>query len=229
MKNFKVTAVEDGREYWISRAHAVVGIIYAQIPGKKSYYFLVSQRGQGCPDNVGKWSCTCGYLDWDETRKQAVQREVWEELGLQVGLDQIIPFCEVDDPRRDPRQNIVSRYLVKMDYDDLMKKMKDGTINGNSELRGGEPNETADVDFICINEIYKKDCAMIEEAAIRTNPEIWRYILKSVTLGLSYEFIEYDDEQGKIPMCRKDFYGTRKRFYGILNQLKLDHKLTDIP
>ena len=79
------------------------------------------------------------------------------------------------------------------------------------------------------NDIYKRDCALIEEAAIRANPEIWRYILKSVTLGLSYEFIEYDDEQGKIPMCRRDFYGTRKKFYAILNDLKLDHKLTDIP
>lgn len=76
---------------------------------------------------------------------------------------------------------------------------------------------------------YAKDCAMIEEAAIRANPEIWRYIVKSVTLGLSYEFIEYDNEQGKIPMCRRDFYGTRKKFYAILNEMKLDHKLTDYP
>lgn len=79
------------------------------------------------------------------------------------------------------------------------------------------------------NVIYMKDCAMIEEAAIRTNSEIWRYIIKSVTLGLSYEFIEYDNEQGKIPMCRRDFYGTRKKFYAILNEMKLDHKLTDYP
>lgn len=79
------------------------------------------------------------------------------------------------------------------------------------------------------NVIYMKDCAMIEEAAIRANPGIWRYIVKSVTLGLSYEFIEYDNEQGKIPMCRRDFYGTRKKFYAILNEMKLDHKLTDYP
>lgn len=79
------------------------------------------------------------------------------------------------------------------------------------------------------NILYAKDCAMIEEAAIRANPEIWRYIVKSVTLGLSYEFIEYDNEQGKIPMCRRDFYGTRKKFYAILNEMKLDHKLTDYP
>ena len=79
------------------------------------------------------------------------------------------------------------------------------------------------------NDIYKRDCAMIEEAAIRANPEIWRYILKSVTLGLSYEFVEYDDEQGRIPICRHDFYGTKRKFYAILNSLKLGHKLNDIP
>jgi hypothetical protein len=79
------------------------------------------------------------------------------------------------------------------------------------------------------NVIYMKDCAMIEEAAIRTNPEIWRYIVKSVTLGLSYEFIEYDNEQGKIPMCKNDFYGTRRKFFSILNKMKLEYKLTDYP
>lgn len=189
MKNFKVTAVEDGKEYWISRAHAVVGIIYAQIPGKKSYYFLVSQRGPGCPDHVGKWSCTCGYLDWGETRKQAVQREIWEELGLQVDLDQISGFCEIDDPRRDARQNITSRYLVRMDYDDLMMKLKDGTINPRTELRGGEPGETADVDFICINEIYKKEWAFNHGEVLRE----------------AYRFLKSKD--GKIPYYSEPIYG----------------------
>lgn len=66
---------------------------------------------------------------------------------------------------------------------------------------------------------------MIEEAAVRANPGIWKYILKSVTLGLPYEFIEYDEEQGKIPMCRSDFYGTRRKFYAILDKLKKENIL----
>lgn len=81
----------------------------------------------------------------------------------------------------------------------------------------GRPTERQAID----NEQYKKDCLMIEEAAVRANPGIWKYIMKSVTLGLPYEFIEYDEEQGKIPMCRSDFYGTRRKFYAILNELKI--------
>lgn len=30
MKNFKVTSKENGKEYWISRANAVVGIVYTR-------------------------------------------------------------------------------------------------------------------------------------------------------------------------------------------------------
>lgn len=81
----------------------------------------------------------------------------------------------------------------------------------------GRPTERQAID----NEQYKRDCLMIEEAAVRANPGIWKYILKSVTLGLPYEFIEYDEEQGKIPMCRSDFYGTRRKFFAILNELKI--------
>ena len=117
-----------------------------------------------------------------------------------------------------------------MQYDEKKSKIKygisamryDGQPKGRSTASQVE-NQAID------NEIYKKDCAMIEEAAIRTNPEMWKYILKSVTLGLSYEDIEYDEERGKIPMCRRDFYGNRKKFYAILNELKMDHKLTVIP
>ena len=81
----------------------------------------------------------------------------------------------------------------------------------------GRPTERQAID----NEQYKRDCLMIEEAAVRADPGIWKYILKSVTLGLPYEFIEYDEEQGKIPMCHSDFYGTRRKFYAILNELKI--------
>lgn len=74
------------------------------------------------------------------------------------------------------------------------------------------------------NERYTKDCHMIEEAAIRANPVIWKYIIKSVTQGLPYEFIEYDDELGRITVGKTDFYAYRRLFYSFLNDLKIGDK-----
>lgn len=43
---------------------------------------LLGKRGTGVPDYQGYWGFPCGYLDWNETLYQAVQRELWEETGL---------------------------------------------------------------------------------------------------------------------------------------------------
>jgi hypothetical protein len=52
------------------------------------------------------------------------------------------------------------------------------------------------------------DCKMIEEAA--------RDLLKSVTDDLSYEYLEFDDTLGRIPVGKTDFYGYRRKFYDCL-------------
>ena len=71
------------------------------------------------------------------------------------------------------------------------------------------------------NSVYDHDCEMIELAARQANPDIWRYILKSVTSDLPYELIEYDEQQGRIPVGKTDFYGYRRLFYKNLHNLKL--------
>lgn len=117
-----------------------------------------------------------------------------------------------------------------LQYDEKKSKIKYGisAVQNDGQPRAhstGSQTESQAIE----NDAYKRDCAMIEEAAIRANPEIWKYIVKSVTLDLPYEFIEYDEELGKIPMCRNDFYGTRRKFFAILNKIKLGYKLLDIP
>ena len=52
------------------------------------------------------------------------------------------------------------------------------------------------------------DCKMIEELA--------PYLLKSVTDDLSYEYLEFDDTLGRIPVGKTDFYGYRRKFYACL-------------
>ena len=132
----------------------------------------------------------------------------WDDYGISKHrYQELKAFCL----QYDEKKSKISRGISGTGYDGMPK----GNYKGN-------PLETQAIR----NVMYQKDCEMIEQAAVRANPGIWKYILKSVTLGLPYEFIEYDEELGRIPMCRRDFYGTRKKFYAILNELKLDHKLS---
>lgn len=140
--------------------------------------------------------------------KKRLRDMTWDDYGISKHrYQELKAFCLQYDEKKN-----------KIQYG-LFSVQNDGAPSGGGI---GRPTERQAID----NERYKRDCLMIEEAAVRANPGIWKYILKSVTLGLPYEFIEYDEELGRIPMCRRDFYGTRKKFYAILNELKLDHKLS---
>ena len=46
------------------------------------WYVLLGKRGDNVPDYKGFWGLPCGYLDWNESLYEAMEREVWEETGL---------------------------------------------------------------------------------------------------------------------------------------------------
>jgi 8-oxo-dGTP diphosphatase len=72
----------DGEVLWISRSVTVLPVLlFAQAD---QTYVPLNKRGPALPDEVGKWSLPGGYLDYDETVGDAVIREVWEELGLNI-------------------------------------------------------------------------------------------------------------------------------------------------
>lgn len=150
-ENFKIVDRDTGKIYWHSRSLAVTGVIMAS--DGEDLYFLLERRGIGCPDNVGKLCSVCGYLNWDETRVDALKRETYEETGLKVSDDQILEFETIDDPKRDAKQNIVTRYLIACKYEDLQKALTDGTINTDTKSRGGEENEVSEFVFLSLKEI----------------------------------------------------------------------------
>ena len=80
MNNFPV--IKDGKEYWVARNVAVVCFVFAPINGE--WCVLANQRGKGTPDFQGLWNAPCGYLDYNETTKEAAKREVYEETGIQL-------------------------------------------------------------------------------------------------------------------------------------------------
>ena len=153
-ENFTIEDKETGKIYWISRALAVTGVIITLDETGESR-ILLERRGSGCPDNVGKLCCVCGYLNWDETRREALVREVYEETGLDIsGLD-LQELETIDDPSKDSKQNVVTRYAVY--YPDLEKELKNGTINTDTESRGGEANEVSEFLLLSYSEIVDLD------------------------------------------------------------------------
>ena len=74
----------------------------------KKVYVLASKRGKGTPDPefVGSWNVCCGYLDFNETCRQAAVRETFEETGIKIDQDKLHFLTVNDDPTDDKRQNI---------------------------------------------------------------------------------------------------------------------------
>lgn len=150
-ENFQITDKETGKVYWISRAMAVAGVILAKY--KKEWYVLLERRGPGCPDNVGLLCGVCGYLNWGETRKDALIRETYEETGFIADPNKVIELQTIDDPKRDARENIVTRYAIIADYHKLMQDWTDGLINTNTKDRGGEGDEVSNFCFSSVNDL----------------------------------------------------------------------------
>lgn len=107
--------VVDGEELWISRSVTVLAILVVICDGNA--YVPLNKRGPDLPSEVGLWCLAGGYLDYDETIGEAVMREVWEELGLDLddlrtshkligSLDQ--PSLVFSEPRRS--QNVTMHY-----------------------------------------------------------------------------------------------------------------------
>ncbi len=105
----------DGEEIWVSRSVTVLPALFF-VQGQDVSVPL-GLRGDGMPDECGKWSLPGGYLDYDETAGEAVIRESWEELGLNLialkekyrfegSLDQ--PYDVLSQPWR--RQNVTLRF-----------------------------------------------------------------------------------------------------------------------
>jgi 8-oxo-dGTP pyrophosphatase MutT (NUDIX family) len=130
MKNFPIK--HEGSTFWISRAIGVASFVFAKKDGK--LYVLANKRGDGVPDFRGFWNVPCGFLDYDETIRQAAAREVFEETGLQLASNKYKLFYINDDPMDSNNQNVTFRFYVNMGVvDELpaisMDNMEDGEVS----------------------------------------------------------------------------------------------------
>lgn len=149
--------LQDGRTVWLSRSMAVVGIVFAEVDGVP--HLLIAQRGSGAADNHGKWNIPCGYLDYDETLKQAAAREIYEETGVYLNIAEQFQGSMIftnDDPRKDARQNVSFWYKFM-----LNKKFKTVSDLPLPNTDNSEMNEVGGVKWVpfCKDELDKYEFA----------------------------------------------------------------------
>ncbi len=95
-------------------------------------------------------------------------------------------------------------------------------IGARSGFRGS-PTEAAAVRNLTRQEHARRDCKMIEDAALWAAsagdyPEGWRVVLQSVTEGINFEVLQARGEF--IPWTRTDFYAVKRALYYRLDVLQ---------
>jgi len=111
------------QDFWISRAPAVVGIIFVfGVEGGSRV--LVIKRSKNMKEEPNKYGAPSGYLDWDETGFEGMTREVYEETSMYlpdykpflIFDNNKQPFFVQDDPKKDKNQNVSLTYLLAYDF-----------------------------------------------------------------------------------------------------------------
>ena len=126
---------------------AVSGFIFAIVNGK--YSVLANKRGSGTPDYQGYWNCPCGYLERYENSKEGIAREMLEECGFQIDLDDLNVITTETDPAQSNHGNVTIRHGA------FLGKIIPHYIMNND----GEENEVDDVRWIPIDDIDKYNWA----------------------------------------------------------------------
>ena len=128
----------------------------------------------------------------------------WEDYGISKNrYKELKAFCMQYQEKKD-----------KIQYG-LPSVKQDGMPGGSISTKSLVEQQAIE------NDRYKQDICMIYEAAVATDPDIWKYILRSVTEDLPYEYVMYDAEYGRIPVGKTEFYAMRRLFYSNLNKIKL--------
>ena len=111
------------RDIWISRACAVVGIIFA-FGVEGGTRVLVIKRSKKMSDEPNKYGAPSGYLDFNESGFDGMIREVFEETSMYLPEYNSFlifdnnkqPFFVQDDPKKDRNQNISLTYVIGYNF-----------------------------------------------------------------------------------------------------------------
>ena len=146
MKNHPLVNPETGEVEWIARNMAVLVMVLGFDKNLK-LHVLANKRGQNTPDPEfrGCWCMPCGYLDYNETLKEAAVRETFEETGVKVDSKRLNLFYINDNPEDDKRQNVTFRYRYIINK----KTIEDIELTD----KNSEEKEVSNIKWIPVDEI----------------------------------------------------------------------------
>ena len=104
--------------------------------------------------------------------------------------------------------------LWKHAYDTL-----DGMRISSFDLTNVKASSNADILGSIMDErsIYSERMELVEKAAREADPYLASYILKAVTEGLSFAYLQ---SRLEIPCCRDTYYDRYRRFFWLLDKIK---------
>ena len=132
----------------------------------KQVCVLANKRGPGCPDYNGYWNMPCGYVEANETTKEAAAREAFEECCIDIDPDDIVYYGLQDEPAFCNKGNITIRYYTWVTTD----KNK---IPENPKLTG-EKDEVDEIRWIPLAEYRNYQWAFGHEKLIKEFYEWWK-------------------------------------------------------
>lgn len=140
-------------DYWISRAPAVVGIIFTMTD--EGLNVLLIKRSNKMREEPNKYGAPSGYLDWDETGFQAITREIFEETSMYLpDYNEFLiydneeqPFYVLTDPTKDKNQNVSLLYINVYDFSTSMDSFP-------RFIENYQCKETAEVKWLRLHDFY---------------------------------------------------------------------------
>lgn len=159
----------NGRSIWESRSVAVNCVVIIKREGVEIPEVLVSRRGPNAADFQGKLNVIAGYLDYNETGTEAVYRETWEEVGLdleQLTFDNRIMRIDLLEPwfvntrPTENKQNVSLRYGVYIHlYNNELPKL---SLEYNEVV-----GEVSEAWWMPINDINRHEWAFNHDKTIK--------------------------------------------------------------
>ena len=147
--NWQATLKDVNNGRWISRSCAVLVIPFFHTLSGATYVPL-GRRAGFMPQHPDCWGLPCGYLDWDESLTACGQREVFEEIGLELAVNDIRPQPDhvASEPVTDALQNVTHRFIVhKIMHDEALPLLKPGREVSEARWFDVSRLEEADLDY----------------------------------------------------------------------------------